>query len=71
MKAHSKYRDILTNQLEEAEAEQLDDVSLNATVNATNLSSVVLHPDECDVDQPDEELENQLHVTQEALSKMQ
>ena len=69
MKAHSKYRDQLTSQLEMLESENHNNISMNAT-NATNLSSQILHPDEQDADQPDEELENQLKITNDTLSKM-
>ena len=65
MKAHSKYRDILTSQLELED----DEMSMNPN-NATCISSQVLHPDEQDMDQPDEKMEEQLEVTQNALKKM-
>ena len=70
MKAHSKYRDQLTNQLDKEEANLAETANVPA-YNAANLSIALgLHPDELDQEEPDEKLEQQLTSTNEALTKM-
>ena len=54
MKAHSKYRDALTGHIDDAEDESGE---VNMTQNATYLSSVLLHPDEQDIESPNEKME--------------
>ena len=58
MKAHSKYRDKLTSQLEDDEAGCKAELANVPAWNASSLSIALgLHPDECDMEEPDEKLE--------------
>ena len=67
MKAHSKYRDRLTRELEEDDELTL---MLQTQHNGTILSSQLLMPDEQDIECPDEKIERQLNMSQKTNMKL-
>ena len=63
MRAHSKYRDVLSSQLDmeiEDDGRQARDGAESNVGQVTGLSSQVLHPDEQDMEEPNEKLQEQV-----------
>lgn len=69
MKAHSKYRDELTQHLEKT-VNSVETQNISAWNQSSMSLALGLHPDECDMEEPDEKLEAQMESTNEALIKM-